>query len=101
MKRRVRLKRTRVQLGDVYMPKSKLDILCRETARECKAFFADPENMRRFEEWKAQRDADLTERDLMQKEALDEAANSSEPLALVYEDSRRKDVLQGLSKYRR
>lgn len=68
MKRRVRLKRTRVQLGDIYMPKSKLDILCRETVRECKAFFADPENMRRFEEWKAQRDADPAEAALMQRE---------------------------------
>ncbi len=61
MRRRVRLKRTRVQLGEVYIPKSKLDILCRETARGCKAFFADPENMRRFEEWKARRDAEQTE----------------------------------------
>lgn len=30
---------------------------CTRIRIECKAFFADPENMKRFEEWKAQREA--------------------------------------------
>lgn len=30
---------------------------CTRIRIECKAFFADPENMKRFEEWKEARDA--------------------------------------------
>ena len=32
---------------------------CRIAEYECRKFYADPENMKRFEEWKAERDAKI------------------------------------------
>ena len=31
--------------------------LCRASFEECTRFYEDPENMKRFEKWKAERDA--------------------------------------------
>lgn len=40
---------------------------CTRIRVECKAFFADPENMKRFEEWKAARDEEAADRERSQK----------------------------------
>lgn len=36
--------------------RTRLQCHCTRIRIECKAFFADPENMKRFEEWKAARE---------------------------------------------
>ena len=43
----------------------KVSLKChrRRIVMECEAFFADPENMKRFEEWKAARDEEAARKE--------------------------------------
>ena len=61
----------------------KVSLKChrRRIVIECEAFFADPENMKRFEEWKENRDARRRE----------------EEMAGRADTVRRKEILQSLS----
>lgn len=47
-----------MKFGDIDIDDFKISGLCRTSIRLAKAFYADPENMKRYEEWKAQRDAE-------------------------------------------
>lgn len=47
-----------MRLGTIDIDDTKIAMLCRATVRECGMFYTDPENVRRFEEWKAKRDAE-------------------------------------------
>ena len=39
-------------------PKDKIESFARSLVQECKKFYSDPENVKKFEEWKAQNDRD-------------------------------------------
>lgn len=45
-----------MKMGDVNISDVSLRIHARTIIRECEKFYADPENMKRFEAWKAERD---------------------------------------------
>jgi len=46
-----------MKFGTINIDDFKIKGLCRATARECVKFYQDPENMKRFEEWKAAKEA--------------------------------------------
>lgn len=45
-----------MKLGDVDIDKTSLKVFGRLVVEECIKFYQDPENMKRFEAWKAERD---------------------------------------------
>ena len=43
-------------LGNISLSEEQTEQLARATYEACKRFYADPENVRRFEEWKAEKE---------------------------------------------
>jgi len=51
-----------MQTEILQIDKTSLRCFGRTVVRECMKFYADPENMKRFEEWKAQKEAQRGDR---------------------------------------
>ena len=45
-----------MKLGNIEIADWRMNILCKASYLECLKFYEDPENMKRFEAWKAARD---------------------------------------------
>lgn len=49
---------TKVKIDVSQIPKYQVDLLCHDILEGCKKFYSDPENVKKFEEWKAKRNSD-------------------------------------------
>lgn len=47
-------KKVKIDLSQV--PKYQMELLCHDILEGCKKFYSDPENVKKFEEWKAKKD---------------------------------------------
>lgn len=52
-----------MMVGNVSVDNVSMKCFAGTVRNECRKFFTDPENMRRFEAWKAARDAEIARRE--------------------------------------